>query len=119
MTRDVAAKAQHSWVDRVIGRHDWVIQATSRYHFRGGGTAVFEYECRCGALKESVWPGERDMQRDGIGSGLVEKPAHEAHIRRYLDTFQPEMLVAMLDAWLAERRAAALAALDANVEETP
>jgi len=59
------------------------------------------------------WPSMRDMQRDGIGYGLVEKPAHEARIRRYLDTFQPEILVAMLDAWLAERRAAALADLNA------
>lgn len=49
------------------------------------------------------WPSMRDMRRDGIGSGLVEDRANEARIRRYLDTFQPEMLVAMLDAWLAER----------------
>jgi len=60
---EVAAKAQHSWVDRVIGRHDWVIQPSSYYYFRAGGTAVFEYECRCGALKESVWPGEHAAGR--------------------------------------------------------
>lgn len=49
------------------------------------------------------WPSMEDMRKDGIGHGLIEDRAHERFIRRYLDTFQPEFMVDLLDAIDAPR----------------
>lgn len=47
------------------------------------------------------WPSMEDMRRDGVGFGLVEDAAHERFIRRYLETFQPELVVELLGAFEA------------------
>lgn len=43
------------------------------------------------------WPSMEAMRRDGIGHGLVEKSGRpDQAIRRYLDTFQPLLMVDLL-----------------------
>lgn len=47
----------HTFMDRLLGRHNWRI-THAFWHFRGGGTATFQYECFCGQLQERHWAGE-------------------------------------------------------------
>ena len=62
MTDPVARPATHGLLDRIFGRHDWVL-TDGFYYFRNGGDGMFRYECRCGALREAYWPGEHAAGR--------------------------------------------------------
>lgn len=49
---------RHSFIDRLLGRHQWALSDSSFYFFRQGGIAMLKYECPCGALRERQWNGE-------------------------------------------------------------
>jgi hypothetical protein len=63
MTDTAGREFTHSFVDRLLGRHQWKLMPSSFYFFRQGGIAKFEYECPCGALKAEIWPGEHEAGR--------------------------------------------------------
>ena len=48
---------RHSFLARLLGRHDFKLTGGG-YYFRQGGTGYFRYECPCGALRERQWAGE-------------------------------------------------------------
>ena len=43
------------------------------------------------------WPSVKDMRRDGIGAGLVEKREKEPVIQRFVATWSPEFVLDILD----------------------
>ncbi len=53
---------RHSFLDRLLGRHQWALTG-GFYYFRAGGSGEFKYECPCGALKQVHWPGEYEAGR--------------------------------------------------------
>lgn len=54
------------------------------------------------------WPSMEAMRRDGMGHGLVERSGKpDRAIRRFIDTFQPDLVLDLLDRFTLDRERAA------------
>jgi hypothetical protein len=57
--------SEHTFMDRLRGRHQWQLTNDSFYYFRAGGSAELRYRCTvCGLLKTQRWNGAYEEGRE-------------------------------------------------------